>query len=815
MSKAAGLRHIYTAVEKGRGQKSGFRTVAHSEHLRQMVPSIQSLVDGFSAPDGNEPRCRQLLKVPESSAYALSTFTALGPMPDGRPGNYWAETIMVPDVWLERAGWDTAAAFAALEWLGPQAHLESPEELDPVALPDLEPGSLDRLAILSESVHEDRLVPLLRAVVQQSTGLKPLRILATLKTPQEALEKVVMYLPLLVHPALRTYMEGSKLRCLTLRTWSPPEPMTPAADLTGFPIIAADRLAMEGSDVIDLGGLVRAPAVRNRAGEAYVSWLKQVIQQERWDELEAAYQEDMPARLEAWYASFQQRLSSAPAASAGSQQQDPPPQVQPPATEAPAEAAEGAAVDAGAAGTAPERAVEELYVEARPSPRAVRERIGEVRDEAEGEAWQILEAHRGDFQARLDEYQASMKEAMEEAARALDAVNTAHVARVREDAAAASRARSRQDTLESTFGRRLDKLESNLEDLRRHIAQLSQQAPLPTTHGDLPETGVAIQASDSWRQREFFGSWPGWVKGRLGGLFSAREAESVQKIRWGHVLLTKAVPAVVLTLLVFFAIHRFLIGRLASDPVPDGPVAESVSEKKREARRQKLLEELQKRKNAAALLASVKDSESYAERANRLTLMVTLGQFQITRAGKVALLQKALGVGIDGGWGGGSRRVLQAGLDTCVQCLPEANRAAPGQQLLAWNSIAAHCFLRNYLEIKVGTCDAVSPWLTQRSWGEAEAGRALNLFRAAAAETTNQVLKQYLMTFDPAAGSAFEDALGRIESLSSQHAESFLDLAFSWVVQKPDERLPEKPTDRQLQKLEELLASLQDGEGDS
>ena len=81
-----GLRHIYTATEKEPGHRSGFRTVAYSKQLGQLVAEIQGLVDGFSAPDGTEPCCRQLLKVPNRPAYALSTFTALGLMPDGRPG---------------------------------------------------------------------------------------------------------------------------------------------------------------------------------------------------------------------------------------------------------------------------------------------------------------------------------------------------------------------------------------------------------------------------------------------------------------------------------------------------------------------------------------------------------------------------------------------------------------------------------------------------------------------------------------------------------------------------------------------------------
>ena len=803
MSKAAGLRHILTGVENQRGTESGFQTVAYSKELSQLVPEIQSLVDGFSAPDGNEPSCCQLLKVPRTSAYALTTFTPLGPMPDGRPGNYWAETIMVPGGWLESAGWDTAVAFSALEWLGPGDVARTPEELAPVELPNLEPGPIDRLAILAEIVPPDQLVPLLRAVIHQSVGLKPLRILATSKTSHEALENLVMCLPLLVHPSLRTYVDGGERRCLTFRTWSPARPMTPAADLTGFPERAYEQLTMDPADLIDLGGSISPPKATDRGGEAYVAWLKRLILQERWDELEATYREVMPDRREVWYSSFRQRLSSAPVISANSEREDSRRQIKQPAAKVPSGPGKVATVDAS------EPAVEQPRGEAHPSPRVVREKIGEARDEAEGKAWQILETHRLGLQAKLDEYEESMGEAVKEATAALETVHGAHVAGVKACAAEISVARERQDSLESTFSQRLDQLARGLEDLRRHVNQLSEQEPGTYTPSEQPEIGVAMKVPEPWPRRVFSGRWIGRVQEDLGSWFRFRGAESAQKVRWGRVL-----PAVAVPLVALLATYAYLAYRSGPETTSDGKIVASAAEKKREARRRKLIEDLQTTATASALLATVRESQGYKERAEELALMVTLGQFQMTPAGEAALLQKALGASsVDGDWGGGSRRLLKQGLGTCEQCIPAASRAEPGQELLIWNGVAAHCFLRNYLELAVEPCQEVSPWKAQRSWTEEEAGRALALFRATGDAAIDSQLKQYLMAFDPARGTTIKDALGQTELLSVQHATCFLDLAYSWAMRSPDASFPESPSDGQFEKVEEVIAAIESQEG--
>src|SRR6185436_9645965 len=137
---SSAYRHVFTSAPDNFPGGGGFRTVAYAAALRGMVSPIESLVESYKTREG-EASCRQFVSLAQGKAYALTTFTPLADSPDGRIGNFWAETQVVPSDWLEEAGWEAAAAFDALSWLGPRNLGDLPRDLEQ-PLPALKPGSL-------------------------------------------------------------------------------------------------------------------------------------------------------------------------------------------------------------------------------------------------------------------------------------------------------------------------------------------------------------------------------------------------------------------------------------------------------------------------------------------------------------------------------------------------------------------------------------------------------------------------------------------------------------------------------------------------
>ncbi len=447
MKKPTGCpRHLFTAVAAtGRG-KGGFRTVAHSPELSGLVDAIEGLVDGYKAADAGTPACRQLLPVPgrRGQIYAFTVFTPTGPTPDGRDGNYWAETLIVPADWLAAGGWDTATAFDSLEWWGPQDAAKVAKGFPAVVLPTLEPGPLDRLERLVEVVPEDHLFPLLLAVIQQARGLRKIRLLEKSGADPKDLEDVVSLLPLIVPPALRTYREDDGRRCLTWRTRSPRGAMAPATDLTGFPAFAADDLEREGrgSAVIDLGGRVLPPSLRGRFGEGYARWLHRTLRQGNWSELEALYAEEISGSAPSWFADFSREVD------------------------------------------------EEVPVF------AARQAAWKARDAAEGQAWALLESHRRQLEESLAELRRELDQSAQAAAQkwrqALDRQRQDLDARAAQYRAAAPRPEAASRGLD----RRVKVLEDELRRLRKHSAGVE---PV----GERQES-IALQARprpSQWQQR--------------------------------------------------------------------------------------------------------------------------------------------------------------------------------------------------------------------------------------------------------------------------------------------------------------------------
>ncbi|MEM7585568.1 MAG: hypothetical protein AAF560_19415 [Acidobacteriota bacterium] len=791
MSGIGGLRHIYTATEPSEPDgHSGFQTIAYTKGLENLVPAIVQLVQGFSAPNGDEPRCRQLAQVPGFDAYALTTLTPTGRMPDDRHGNFHAETIVVPETWLAAAQWDAAAAFEALGWLGPGGALQDDR---PFALPNLEPGPVERLEVVKRVVPAPRLAPLLKAVIHQTNGLRPLRVLAGPETSQEDLEQLIMVLPLVVHPALRgIYRVEGRQRCLTLRTTSPIRAMLPAMDIVGFPAAAAESLAMEGSVVFDLGSHLAIPRSRGKGGDAYVRWLSQVMQEGAWDELEAVYRAEGPSSAKQWFASFRHKQAPSP-----------PPSGHP--------------------ATAETRGPRPLGNEPgdQLSLMAQQEEAWARRDEVESTAQIAFDASKDTLQDQLDLYQQSLNAAVNKLSEAVRTDTASFRSRV--DRATAD-AEQRHLRLERSLADRVAALEDAVRSLQtgqQHRQPLPGQAAPPRVvtaapddpHHELGGTGTAY----SVQQRGWWENTLDWIYASLPGGSSIAHHPLA---RWLPVALALAVIAL--------GILWFNRSPTETDPIdePQAALEAEAAKERRAERRRSLVQRFEDPALSSALLATVQaepvdeGSQPFIRLARTLALAVNLGRVPITEAGQIAILQQALATGVDGGWGAGSRGKLAAQLGDCTECLPQASQDLPAEELakqtqqLSWNSPAANCVLRAHIGLSQERCSATSVWSPDYSWTGTEAAGAASLIKATA-DQANQRLEEELARFDLQQGAISENLMPNLEAIGPHHAKALADLAYSWTEQKVGASLPENPTDGQFEQLEKLVESMTAGGADS
>lgn len=793
MSEHAGLRHLYTAADQKPGRAGGFQSLAYSAQLEPLAAEIETLVEGYSAPEGAEPRCRQLLQVPGAEAYALSTFTALGPTPDQRSGNYLADTVVVPETWLAAAGWDAAAAFAALPWMAPADLPDLGATLRPVELPALAPGPLERLALLPRVVPDDLLAPLVLAIARQSFGLGPLHLLASPESDPEDLEQLVLLLPLLVPPSLRSYQVERERRCLTLRTHSPLRRMVPAADLTGHPGAAAAGLEQEGAEVIDLGGIFEvAPAGNSKGREAYARWLIRVLREGRWSALRALYQEPFSGRPEAFFARF---TADAPRlerdlGAAGAEPVAPPvaPEVVAP------RATPELAPPAGAAEPAPPAAAETAApaAEAPADSLALRHQAWDARDDAEGRAFELLEMHREAFQHTLDDFRAALEKATGDASEAIEQMVRERTGAVAEQTDVLQRAWRRERSQEADLKQRLTALEQQLGGLEKQLKRIRQQL------ADLSGRDAALPP-------------PGEVGSGEGVYVSRRARDAVAWLRAVRIAgwrLGTVVIAGLVVIIVALGAWILVLGSGSAGGGSDPTAVERVAEQRRQARRKELLTGLQEGATAAALLRRATADQALGPRAQVVTILAAGKGIQLGETARVALLQQALEIAVDGGWGAGSQQALQDKLGTCKPCLPE-NPPAPAS--LAFDGRAAHCVMRRALGAEAASCAAESPWGGERSWTEEKARRALDLIRAARAQA-GATAAAALPDLEQMTATLL-DALAGTDRLSAAQAERLLGLAFAVVTQTDQPRAPAALSDGQLEALEALLDSLRAGGG--
>jgi hypothetical protein len=794
-----GLRHLFTARSARQGEPGGFQTVARSSTLRN-VEAVEELVAGYQAPEAEAPPCRQLLPVPgRSSAYALTTFTPTGRTPDDRPGNYWAETVVVPASWLEQAGWDAAAAFAAIDWQGPRDLASLPEELPPVELPALAAGPLSRLEALPRAVPENLLYPLLLAAIQQSHGLLPVRLLEAPGAEPRLLEDVVSLLPLVVPPALRTYRDGGQRRCLTLRTRSPRGGMTPAADVTGFPAAAAAELEQErGGMVIDLGGTLPPPEVPDRFGQAYARWLTGVLREGRWEELEERYAEEITGPALGWLAGF--RLDQAAA--------------RPPTPEAAGE--EGAA-----------------EAEAAPSAYSLRMAGWKARDEAEAEAWGVLTEQRRQLEETLTGWKKELDDAVVQASERLKKYGEEQrglvdeeVERALQASKTAAKKRAQGTARDRELEQRIEDLE---EDLRRLNAQLRQLRDEPQGQGLAIEgVGSAEAARRRDGEEEAGGRPSAGLGGRLRSFLGspkepgpAGEGGIWRGIGWVGQWAAAAMILLLLVLLLLKGVGWLFPGGGQGSPGGTGGGTGAAADGSAEPspptpaqRRQALLERLQAGATAAALLREAAGREGFEGRAHALLLVHVLPtSAQLPDGAKIAFLQQALGITVDAGWGETSSATLRERLpEKCKAC--RANDSSWPQNDYKSNGRPANCFLNTYLDLADDSCKGESPWRTGRTWTEAEATAALALFRAtretlqASGRENRQALAGEIAKLDPAdpEGAQLWADLRATRPLPADYAETLLGLAYSLVTDDPEAvGEPEELDDDLLGEIETLL----------
>lgn len=796
-SKSLLLRHFYTCAEVGTLGGPGFQTVAYCQRLGPIVENLERLVEGYSPPELAGPSCLQLMPVPGyPQYYALTVFTPTGPCPDGREGNYWAETLVVEAGWLERAGWDAEAAFQALPWQGPREPAQLTRELPLEEPPPLAPGPLERLARLREAVPQGLLAPLVLALAQQSRGLQPLRLVERSGADPGELAEAVLLLPLLVPPACRTYPAGEHRRCLSLRTRSPRAGMPSAADITGWPAEAADQAEATGSLVIDLGGGLPAPGGRERFGKDYAGWLAQALEEGAWERITGLYRRAGEIPGAAFFDRFRELLPRAGAVEAAARPKVSA-RVEPPATEA----AESGAETAGT------------------SPWQARRQAWAAREEAEGAIWQLLEQHRAQLQElvgssreqlaassksaeaqlwqTLDEHQAQIERSREEAVRLLARRGEELEAELSDSTARLAKekknlARQHRD-LEDKI-KRLDKRISRLQKELRGLSKAGPAAGGVEEEGETPEeTAGESPWTESLRER-----LSGWLRHPAVG--------------WGGALLV--------LLVILVGAYR-LWPRSPGGELPAAS-AGAVQDPSAEQRRAALVERLQQGEVAVELLEQAAAREELAERSHALTLALHLQrEGPLPENLRCVLLQAALHrraltrdeapLTVDGQCGPGTRNALAAAArgTCCTRFTPGGEQDSPVR--------LQGCFVARELELpETESCTGASPWRGNHTWNGDEAARGLALVRHAfdaVGGDRAEELAPALARLDAGKSPALRQELAGA-TLTAEEARHLLDLAFALVTVDAGARAPDSLSADHLEGIETLLG-LPSGAGES
>ncbi len=281
---ATGWRHVYTWSRRGPLGAPGFQTVARSRELDgDRLRALERRVAALRPPPG-VPRPSLFLQPSptDTGRSVLTRSVATGRSADGRPGGFVAESLVVPDRWLEAAEWDLETAFAAVPWRGWQENpgAEDDEILPDEELPPLDPpsgeerrkklGRLDRL--LPDPELRAALLETLIWQAEDGGRDEPIHLVADPDTPPEAFEALVLLLPLALRPEERVRAaEGrpGERRSLRLGTLAAPGALD-RPDLLGVPDALLEEARRVPGVVLDLGGRIPPPRpgderVRERA----------------------------------------------------------------------------------------------------------------------------------------------------------------------------------------------------------------------------------------------------------------------------------------------------------------------------------------------------------------------------------------------------------------------------------------------------------------------------------------------------------------------------------------------------------------------
>lgn len=252
------VRHVFTRSPHGSLGEPGFQTVACSPGLdKAWWDWLGDLVAKAAPTDGSGGRRHLLHPARQAGRSVLSRIEPLADSFDDRPGNYWAESLVLPNAWLAGAGWDLAAAVDRLDWYGPGQEFAASGvfELPGQTLPELSAGPLDRLRRIPEIVTQPEVRhALLASFAEQAASggepAKPIYVVAEGSAPAD-LEELLCLLPLAFPAWMRARSGDGATRCLRLLTIGRKSAVS-QPDLLGLPASQLDEVRGHGV-LIDLG----------------------------------------------------------------------------------------------------------------------------------------------------------------------------------------------------------------------------------------------------------------------------------------------------------------------------------------------------------------------------------------------------------------------------------------------------------------------------------------------------------------------------------------------------------------------------------
>ncbi len=817
----SGLRHLYTSAAEGSLGEPGFQTVACAQGLEEGLHVIEDLVRGYRNPDpGEGHRTRQLVQLPADPSYCVfSTIQPTGSTPEGRAGNFWAESLVAPVSWLADGNWDVDAAFDQLSWAGPaMAATVSgwPAPLPAEPLEPLIPDTLDRLGLLTEYVSGDALDQLLQALARQVRGGERIFVVEVPDRDPSAFERLITLLPLALPPTVRASTDQRGRHPLQLRTRGTFDD-DPPVDIQGMPAAAIHERRRARGMVIDLGGRLSEPLPGDGYGQGYAVWLREVLENRDWEQL----------------ASYYSRAAEDPSADPIARFAEATGKPGPARGKTPVGQRREAKTTASLPATAPTDT---------PGSEAWRQRAGvwAARGEAEREAYELRELYRDD----VEQLRATLEVQIDESERNLQAEIKRSVAAVQQGAKQALEdislsssaeidklANQRKRTLASILeaGRvaieeisdkaevEVFRISSQSKELTQHLETVGrkqtvaarrkplpsqeefvlEEVPTPRAESDsvpvMEGHDTAPEEEQAPQQRPAIAAQPSPPAK------TAQDTEGMgsQEKSWAETAaehLGQYWPTYTFWAIIIIGIAAIAYFSLAPIEPTSRESPEETPATQQQPTRDELLktavDQLVDGRNVAAVLRHMTGISGLKDRAAVVYLKLVLKDRQFDENMSYALLQAALrgwkeDISVDGFWGAGTQAVLKAAAkETCcdgkLAIVPE-----PGI-----GSDLAACFLERYLRNPQGPnegCPEEDLWPLRsgRSWTLDEAARALKILRIAYQETEwHDILKH-----DLAARPAIANDIAAM-TLSEDEATLMLLLAHQTLSGEVDSKMP-------------------------